>query len=285
MLSLSPSASPEGSLSPETKTHFTPTKTPSTPTETHSPNNLKYYNDHLNKSQFNLILINCSLKLLKLIYPEHDIEGSNLRFFIVEILRRSKTSIQTLQISCYYMFKLLNRKDDANFPSCPKKLFLGLTILSSKFNQDHNYSFKSWLKICGCKSDDSSLNLQKLKQTEIKCLELLNYDLYINGPKYENWCNVLLIFGYDFISLHQVNLGVMEWCTVQECTQKLGRWQKFLSKLEDGHLKGVKVNFKQYYANQIGTKVVTTVPSKVTLLFKRGLEVEDREGKKALRMN
>lgn len=268
---LSPSVSPfEGSLSPKDES-------PSTPTETHSPNNLKYYNEHLNKSQFNLILINCSMNLLKLIYPDHEI-GPNLRFFIIEILRRSKTSIQTLQICCYYMFKVLGHD---NLPSCPKKLFLGLIILSSKFNQDHNYSFKSWLKICGCTADDSSLNLQKLRQTEMDCLGLLDYNLYINGAKYENWCNVLLIFGYDFILVHQVNSGLLTWCTEQECLQKLGRWSKFLARLDDNQLKEVKVHFKHYYANQIGTKVVTAAPAKVNLLFsKRSIEGDELALKK-----
>ncbi|QEL59906.1 hypothetical protein CJJ09_001993 [Candidozyma auris] len=99
---------------------------------------------------------------MKMLYPSSvtQVDDVKLRFFIIEILRRSKASTQTLQICCYYMFKLVNKKQE-ELPSCPKKLFLALIILSSKFNQDHNYSFKSWLKICGCKgTDDSSLNLQ-----------------------------------------------------------------------------------------------------------------------------
>lgn len=277
MTMASPSVTPEPSVSPVTQD-----ETPLTPSEHHSPNHLKYYNDHLNKSQFNLILINCSLNLLKLIYPDHDFDESKARFFIIEILRRSKTSIQTLQICCYYMFKIISSGREDQVPSCPKKLFLGLVILSSKFNQDHNYSFKSWLKICGCKSeDDSSLNLHKLKQIEMQCLSMLDYNLYINNSKYENWCNVLLIFGYDFISLHQVNLGVMKWCNDEETMGKLGRWQKFLTKLDDSQLKVVKVNFKQYYSNQIGTKVVTAAPEKVGLLFsKRSFDADNGVSKK-----
>lgn len=246
---------------------------PSTPSEHHSPNNLKYYSNHLNKGQFNLILINCSLNLLRLIYPNHDFNGSKVRFFIIEILRRSKTSIQTLQICCYYMFKILSAGREAKVPSCPKKLFLGLVILSSKFNQDHNYTFRSWLKICGCKdADNSTLNLQKLREVEIQCLGLLDYNLYINSSKYENWCNVLLIFGYDFISVHHVNLGVINWCTEDETVHKLSRWLKFMTRLDDHQLKVATVNFKQYYSNQIGTKVITLAPEKVGLLFKRSFD-------------
>lgn len=247
----------------------------STPTEHYSPKDLKYYNGHLNKAQFNLILINCSLHLLKLLYKDFD--QAKLRYFIVEVLRRSKTTTQSLQICCYYFYKLMSgsRKD---IPSCPKKLFLGMIILSSKFNQDHNYSFKTWLKICGCKENDDNghLNLKKLKQVEIQCLELLDYNLYINNAKYENWCNVLLIFGYDFISLHQVALGVMTWCTDKECDAKLERWLKFLLHMNDKQLAEAKVNFKHYYANLIGNKVMTTMPSKIDSLFgKRSFDDAD----------
>lgn len=252
-----------------------PKSTVSTPAEHYSPKDLKYYNEHLNKAQFNLILINCSLNLLKLIYKDFD--QAKLRYFIVEVLRRSKTTTQSLQICCYYFYRILNG-DQQNIPSCPKKLFLGMIILSSKFNQDHNYSFKTWLKICGCKENDDlcHLNLKKLKQVEIQCLELLDYNLYINTSKYENWCNVLLIFGYDFISMHQVALGVLTWCNDQESSGKLERWLKFLLRMDDKQLSEARVNFKHYYANLIGNKVVTNVPSKIDSLFgKRSLEDDD----------
>ncbi|WPK27160.1 hypothetical protein PUMCH_004535 [Australozyma saopauloensis] len=252
--------------------HDVPKSAVSSPEEHYSPKDLKYYNGHLNKAQFNLILINCSLNLLKLIYKDFD--AAKLRYFIVEVLRRSKTTTQSLQICCYYFYRIL-RGEQKNIPSCPKKLFLGMIILSSKFNQDHNYSFKTWLKICGCKEDDDTctINLKKLKQVEIQCLELLDYNLYINTSKYENWCNVLLIFGYDFISLHQVSLGVMTWCNDQESTLKLDRWNKFLLRMDDKQLCEARVDFKHYYANLIGNKVVTTAPSKIDSLFgKRSFE-------------
>lgn len=245
---------------------------PPPPPEHYSPKDLRYYNGHLNKTQFNLILINCSLSLLKLIYKEFD--QAKLRYFIVEVLRRSKTTTQSLQICCYYFYRILHGSHK-DIPSCPKKLFLGMIILSSKFNQDHNYSFKTWLKICGCKETDdlSNLNLKKLKQVEIQCLELLDYNLYINNSKYENWCNVLLIFGYDFISLHQVALGVMTWCTPEQCVTKLERWLKFLLRMDDKQLRDANVNFKHYYANLIGNKVVTSAPCKINSLFgKRSFE-------------
>lgn len=258
-------------LTPDSNT-ASPKSSVSAITEHYSPKDLKYYNGHLSKAQFNLILVNSFLNLLKLIY--RDVDQAKLRYFVVEVMRRSKTTTQSLQICCYYFYRILNgpQKD---IPSCPKKLFLGLIILSSKFNQDYNYSFKTWLKICGCKENDETcnLNLKKLKQVESQCLVLLGYNLYINNSKYENWCNILLIFGYDFISLHQVSSGVITWCTVEESAKKLGRWQKFLLHMDDMQLSEAKVSFKHYYARLIGNKVVTASPCKINSLFdKRSLE-------------
>lgn len=271
-------------MSPEDVVSPLKNEASATPTESFLPNNLKYYNEHLNKSQFNSILINCALNLIKIVYGSNlkEDELPKLRFFMIEMLRRSKTTTQSLQICCFYLFKVIhaNANKEVVVPSCPKKLFLGMLILASKFNQDHNYSFNLWLKICGCKHDDtSSLNLSKLKQVEIQCLNLLDYNLYINAAKYENWCNVLFIFGYDFITRHQVCLGLLTWCTPDESIEKLGRWQKFLVRLDDKQLKDAKVHFKQYYANQIGTKVVTT-PVKVGLLFKRPFDEVTVDAKK-----
>lgn len=114
-------------------------------TSTVAPNNVGYYTKHLNKSQFNSILINCSINLLKIIYGSESIDTKSLSLYIFEILRRSKTSIQTLQLTCFYLFKLIKSGDVPTLD--PKKLFLGMIIVSSKFNQDYNYSLDYVLMI------------------------------------------------------------------------------------------------------------------------------------------
>lgn len=232
-----------------------------------SPNNVKYYNDHLTKSQFNIVLINSTINLLKILYPKLKFEKINLKFFIIEILRRSKTSIQSLQICSYYIYKLIkeqNLNDQLlDLPNCPKKLFLGLIIISSKFNQDHNYSFKSWLKICGCKEDELNLNLKTLKKIEVDCLKMLNYQLYINGLQYENWCNILMILGYDFIKLHKINqVNEITWESDDWLINvKLIKWCKFFININESNLKVVKIHFNTYYQNQLGKKIQTNLVS------------------------
>lgn len=275
---------PEGSASPQNGDLLPCTSlSPTLESDHYSPNNQKYYNEHLTKVQFNSILINCTLRLLKLCYSQEcRFEDAKLKYFILEVMRRSKTTTQSLQICCYYLFKIINGKKPVDL--CPKKLFLGMIILASKFNQDHNYSAKTWLKICGCdeSTENSTLNLAKLKETERLCLQTLNYSLYINSAKYENWCNVLLIFGYDFILMHQVPLGILNWYGEGACVKKLCYWKMFLIRLEESTLKQTRINFKQYYANQIGTKVVTTGPSKIgSVLGKRVFEGEPTAPKRA----
>lgn len=240
--------------------------------ETVLPNNFKYYSHHLNKGQFNLILINCSINLVKVLYPEMDESKIKLRFFMVEILRRSKTSIQSLQITCFYLLKLIQR-GKGDLLSCPKKLFLGLLIIASKFNQDANYSFKTWLKICGCNNGTdanakSDLNLQILRNLEVTCLGLLDYECYINNSKYENWCNILLIFGYDFIKFHKIYNNEIVWeADLEVIAHKLVKWKKFLINLDISKLNVIKSSFSDYYISQYGKKVLLYDDANIPSLF------------------
>ena len=104
-------------------------------------------------------------------HSQQAFDEKSVRCFILEILRRSKTSIQTLQLSSFYLYKLIVTKRFYQFGS--KKLFLGLIIVASKFNQDYNYSFRSWCKICGL-NESYVANLRKI---EFEILNKLDYEL------------------------------------------------------------------------------------------------------------
>jgi len=132
-----------------------PTITSDLPTSTLSPNHHNYYTHYLNKAQFYSILVNCSINLLKILYKNQKFDEKSIKLFIIEILRRSKTSIQSLQLSCFYIYKLIVAKQKITFDA--KKLFLGLIIISSKFNQDYNYSFGVTSKL-----QHESMNIDEL---------------------------------------------------------------------------------------------------------------------------
>lgn len=225
-----------------------------------SPNQSSYYSEHLNKLHFNLILINSAIKLLRILYTKNPQQGEisehKLRFFIVEILRRSKTSTQLLQLACYYVYKLIKLNKQVDI--CPRKLFLTLIILASKFNQDYNYSFKSWLKICGL--NDNEFTIRELRSLEMNTLSLLDYELYLNNEKYENWCNVLMIFSYDFIKQQRIllqntaeNQLTFELDDVS-VTSKLTHWRELFTTLELNA--NSSINFKSYFNSQKGSKVI-----------------------------
>lgn len=225
------------------------------------PNDHKYYQNNLDKNQFNLVLINSCINLIKLLYLEHDdvhINQSNLRYFIIEVLKRSKASIQNLQVLGFYLLKLI-KNHDSNLTKDYKKLFLGLLILASKFNQDCNYSFKTWLKIVGLKNDQE--NISNLKSLEINILSQLDYNCYINSSFYENWCNVLLIFGYDFIKLQEIyhSKSVLTWESDKDIIfNKLTKWNKFFKNVNLSSFDSINIKFHLYYLNQFNQKVVVS---------------------------
>lgn len=237
---------------------------PLTPTA-FSPNHHDYYHQaHLSKAQFNSILVNCATNLLKILYSkqkQHTCDTKQVKQFIIEILKRSKTSIQSLQLACFYIYKLIIT-NNSNLPVKCQHLFLGLVIIASKFNQDYNYSFKSWCKIIGL--TEESKHIKHLREVEIQVLGLLKYELGLMGDKYENWCNILFIFGYDFIKYQIIKQNTTEdivsndliWdLDVYSYTTKLTKWWQFFQDLKIDNLKIVKIKFESYFNQQLNQKV------------------------------
>lgn len=233
-----------------------PISSVASPLASFSPNHHNYYTTHLNKAQFNSILINCSVNLLKILYSKKQkdthqpFDEKSVRLFILEILRRSKTSIQTLQLTSFYLYKLIvSKKGFINLD--PKKLFLGLVIVASKFNQDYNYSFRSWCKICGL-NENYVANLRKI---EFEILTKLDYELSLMNKKYENWCNLLLIFGYDFIKYQLINDDKNDIIWDDKINEKISSWHQFFIHLNLNSLDVIDVNFTDYFKNQLNKKV------------------------------
>ncbi|CAD1809384.1 Cyclin, N-terminal domain family protein [Candida parapsilosis] len=231
-----------------------------------SPNHHDYYHQaHLSKAQFNSILVNCATNLLKILYfkqNHHTCDTKQVKQFIIEILKRSKTSIQSLQLACFYIYKLIIT-NNANLPIKCQHLFLGLVIIASKFNQDYNYSFKSWCKIIGLNEEPK--HIKHLREVEIQVLSLLNYELGLMGEKYENWCNVLFIFGYDFIKYQIIKQNSSNgdifsndiiWdLDVSSYSSKLIKWWQFFQDLKIDNLRIVRIRFESYFTQQLNEKV------------------------------
>ncbi|KAI7902524.1 cyclin-domain-containing protein, partial [Cokeromyces recurvatus] len=115
--------------------------------------------------------------------------------FCSEILKRSKVTYTTVQLSLFYIFrvkKLIHEKlcQRLETPSntnalddmicCGRRMFLASLMVSSKYLHDKNYHNKAWAKITG-------LKISEINAAEMAFLKLIDYRLYISKPTFDKW--------------------------------------------------------------------------------------------------
>lgn len=120
-----------------------------------------------------------------------------LRTFIQEVLKRSRTTYSTLQTALFYLFRsrpdiemyLLKMQtsggcwEDA-YVSCGRRMFLASLVVASKFVQDKTYRNSAWAKIAG-------LPVSEVNAAERIFLNMIDYQLYISQPLFEQWHHLL----------------------------------------------------------------------------------------------
>lgn len=122
----------------------------------------------------------------------------DLRYFIQEVLRRSKTSYSTLQVALYYLirirsclprldFTMEQPKDSTSSFSlqCGRRMFIAALILASKYLQDRNFSANAWSKISGLSTWDLNMN-------EMAFLSAIDWKLHIPEPVFHRWTDIVL---------------------------------------------------------------------------------------------
>lgn len=122
----------------------------------------------------------------------------DLRYFIQEVLRRSKTSYSTLQVALYYLirirsclpcldFTMEQPKDSTSSFSlqCGRRMFIAALILASKYLQDRNFSANAWSKISGLSTWDLNIN-------EMAFLSAIDWKLHIPEPIFHRWTDIVL---------------------------------------------------------------------------------------------
>lgn len=119
------------------------------------------------------------------------------RGFCNEILKRSKATYSTLQISLFYIFRVkkivhdkLNarlKKDMQTSTSkqeelmcCGRRMFLASLMVASKYLHDKNYHNKAWAKITG-------LDIKEINAAEMAFLTLIDYRLFVSKPTFDRW--------------------------------------------------------------------------------------------------
>ncbi|KAG1439939.1 hypothetical protein G6F56_012104 [Rhizopus delemar] len=112
------------------------------------------------------------------------------RGFINEILKRSKATYSTVQISLFYIFRVkkavqykLQRKSESSMNDlmcCGRRMFLASLMLASKYLHDRNYQNKAWAQLTG-------LKLEEINAAEMAFLSLIDYRLYVSKPTFDKW--------------------------------------------------------------------------------------------------
>ena len=109
----------------------------------------------------------------------------NLRTFVQEVLKRSKTSYSTLQVALYYLiliqsclpkhdFTMEQMEDSTTYRAmqCGRRMFLAALILASKYLQDRNFSARAWSKISG-------LRICEINSNECAFLSAVGWALHV----------------------------------------------------------------------------------------------------------
>ena len=122
----------------------------------------------------------------------------DLRYFIQEVLRRSKTSYSTLQVALYYLILLRSCLPDLDFTKeqpedspgsfslqCGRRMFIAALILASKYLQDRNFSANAWSKISGLSTWDLNVN-------EMAFLSAIHWRLHIPAHVFHRWTDIVL---------------------------------------------------------------------------------------------
>jgi len=124
----------------------------------------------------------------------------DLRTFIQEVLKRSKTSYSTLQVALYYLILIkphipsvtfcMEQSEDshaARAMQCGRRMFLAALILASKYLQDRNYSARAWSKISG-------LKITEINSNEMAFVTVIDWRLHVSEPLFQRWTDVVLKF-------------------------------------------------------------------------------------------
>lgn len=122
------------------------------------------------------------------------------RGFCNEILKRSKATYSTLQISLFYIFRVkkvvheklyqrIQLSKNTNMQTstqmddlmcCGRRMFLASLMVASKYLHDKNYHNKAWAKITG-------LDIKEINAAEMAFLNLIDYRLYVSKPTFDKW--------------------------------------------------------------------------------------------------
>ena len=123
-----------------------------------------------------------------------------LRYFVQEVLKRSKASYSTLQVALYYLVLIQPHVPKHDFTQeqpessassfslqCGRRMFISALILASKYLQDRNFSASGWSKISGLSTWDLNVN-------EMAFLTAIDWKLHVTDYLFNRWTDIVLKF-------------------------------------------------------------------------------------------
>ncbi|ODQ65898.1 hypothetical protein NADFUDRAFT_41887 [Nadsonia fulvescens var. elongata DSM 6958] len=152
-------------------------------------------------------LVNSTVDIMKSIWSRKDLSDSvsyqlSLTTFIKEILKRSRTSFSTLQVTLFYLIKfrtlikdyLIRIKSgseklspDFLFLLDERKTFLVCLLISTKYLNDKSFSVNVWSKVSGL--DKSDL----IKWDFAFINSIMKWNLFIDVEDFNSWCTFLWV--------------------------------------------------------------------------------------------
>ena len=143
----------------------------------------------------------------------------DLRTFVQEVLKRSKTSYSTLQVALYYLVLVKphiprvdftrEQVDDshaARAMQCGRRMFLASMILASKYRQDRTYSARAWSNLSG-------LRVNEINTNERAFLAAVDYQIHVPEARFQKWTDVVLKYslGPSSSASPLARLGSASW--------------------------------------------------------------------------
>ena len=107
--------------------------------------------------------------------------------YIERIKKYSGVEDSTLVLTLIYCDKLCGMNNFLIQPHNIHRLFISCCLLAIKFNEDCFYTNEYYAKVGG-------IDLKEMNYLERSCIELLNFDLFVDQNLYKKYVNYLLNF-------------------------------------------------------------------------------------------
>ncbi len=117
-------------------------------------------------------------------FSSKKIPGIPIDYYIERIKKYSGIEESTLVLTLIYCDRICGLTDTILNPHNIHRLFMSCCLLAIKYNEDCFYSNEYYARVGG-------VDLKEINDLERCCIQLLNFDLYVNDEIYEKYVNYL----------------------------------------------------------------------------------------------